>query len=90
VIKKDFRTRQANGTGLGLYITKKLAHRLGAKIDLQSEPDKGAVFMVEIPNLQEAEATPAVDQPAETQPPAEAQPTPEMTSPEPAKTEVSA
>ena len=48
---EDFRTRQANGTGLGLYVTVKLTRLIHAKIDLQSELDKGSTFTIFIPNL---------------------------------------
>lgn len=50
---EDFRTRQSSGTGLGLYVTVKLANLLHAKIDLNSELNKGSTFSVFIPNLEE-------------------------------------
>lgn len=48
---EDFRTRQSNGTGLGLYVTMKLARLLHAEIDVHSELNKGSVFTIFIPNL---------------------------------------
>lgn len=48
---EDFRTRQANGTGLGLYVTMKLARLLHAEIELDSELNHGSTFTVFIPNL---------------------------------------
>lgn len=48
---EDFRTRATNGTGLGLYVTMKLAHLINAEIELKSEIDKGSVFLVKVPNL---------------------------------------
>jgi PAS domain S-box-containing protein len=48
---EDFRTRQANGTGLGLYVTAKLARMLHAEIELKSELNNGSTFTVFIPNL---------------------------------------
>lgn len=48
---EDFRTRQSNGTGLGLYVTMKLAHLLHAEISLSSELNKGSTFTIYIPNL---------------------------------------
>lgn len=51
---EDYRTRKANGTGLGLYVTMKLARLLHAEIDLKSELDKGSTFSIFIPNLQTA------------------------------------
>ncbi len=48
---EDFRTREANGTGLGLYVTMKLARLVHADISLQSELNKGSTFRVHFPNL---------------------------------------
>lgn len=44
-------TRAASGTGLGLYITMKLARLLRAKISLDSELGHGSTFRIFIPNL---------------------------------------
>lgn len=49
---EDFRTRQNNGTGLGLYVTMKLARLIHAEIDLESELNKGSTFRIFIPNLE--------------------------------------
>lgn len=49
---EDFRTRQNNGTGLGLYVTMKLARLLHANISLHSELNKGSRFTIFVPNLQ--------------------------------------
>lgn len=49
---EDFRTRQNNGTGLGLYVTMKLARLIHAELDLQSELNKGSTFKVFFPNLE--------------------------------------
>ncbi len=48
---EDFRTRESNGTGLGLYVTMKLANLIQAKISLVSELNKGSIFTIFIPNL---------------------------------------
>lgn len=48
---EDFRTRKTNGTGLGLYVTAKLAHLLHATIQMESELDKGSRFSVSVPDL---------------------------------------
>jgi len=48
---EDFRTRESSGTGLGLYVTAKLAHRLNAKIELESELNKGTTFTITVPSL---------------------------------------
>lgn len=48
---EDYRTRKANGTGLGLYVTMKLARLLHADITLDSELNKGSTFSVYVPDL---------------------------------------
>lgn len=48
---EDYRTRQANGTGLGLYVTMKLTRIINADISLKSELNKGSTFTIFIPNL---------------------------------------
>jgi PAS domain S-box-containing protein len=50
---EDFRTRQNNGTGLGLYVTMKLARLLHAEISVESELNHGSTFTIFIPNLQQ-------------------------------------
>lgn len=50
---EDFRTRKSSGTGLGLYVTMKLARLIHAEIDLESELDKGSKFSIFVPNLQQ-------------------------------------
>lgn len=50
---EDFRTRKTNGTGLGLYVTLKLARLIHADIDVQSELNKGSTFSIFIPDLGE-------------------------------------
>lgn len=46
---EDFRTRQTTGTGLGLYITHKLARRIGASIDFESRLNSGSTFWIDVP-----------------------------------------
>ncbi len=48
---EDFRTRKTNGTGLGLYVTLKLARLIHAEMDLQSELNHGSAFSVFVPDL---------------------------------------
>jgi PAS domain S-box-containing protein len=50
---EDYRTRANSGTGLGLYVTIKLARIVHAEIDLESELNKGSTFSIFIPNLEE-------------------------------------
>ena len=49
---EDYRTRQNSGTGLGLYVTMKLARLIHAEIEVDSELNKGSEFRIFIPNLQ--------------------------------------
>ena len=58
---EDYRTRQNNGTGLGLYVTMKLAHLIHADIDVESELNKGSTFTITIPNMKPVKATPDDD-----------------------------
>lgn len=48
---EDFRTRKTRGTGLGLYITLKLAERIHGKIWYESELNKGSTFYLEVPPI---------------------------------------
>jgi PAS domain S-box-containing protein len=54
---EDYRTRQTGGTGLGLYITHKLAEKLGATITFTSKLNHGSTFRVLIPNTDSPAAT---------------------------------
>lgn len=49
---ENYETRKTNGTGLGLYITMKLARLLHADIVTTSSPGKGSKFVISLPNLQ--------------------------------------
>jgi PAS domain S-box-containing protein len=48
---EDYRTRQHSGTGMGLYVTLKLARIIHAEIDVVSKLNKGSTFTIYIPNL---------------------------------------
>ncbi len=52
---EDFRTRANNGTGLGLYVTMKLARLIHAEISVESELNKGSTFSIFIPDLDHKE-----------------------------------
>jgi signal transduction histidine kinase len=43
------RSRQYNGTGMGLALTQRLLERLGGSIDVKSTKGEGSVFRIEIP-----------------------------------------
>jgi len=51
----DWRVRRVSGTGLGLYVSMKLAKLIGAKLEVKSEINKGSTFMLHVPNLESAD-----------------------------------
>jgi two-component system phosphate regulon sensor histidine kinase PhoR len=46
---QDSRVRQISGTGLGLYVTAKLAKLMGGTISMDSELNKGSTFTLHLP-----------------------------------------
>lgn len=50
---EDYRTRSTSGTGLGLYIVKKLGKILDASFGLESEVGKGSTFSIYVPDKTE-------------------------------------
>jgi len=50
---EDYRTRETSGTGLGLYIAAKLAHKLNTKIELISRLNFGSTFSFSLPAITE-------------------------------------
>ncbi len=46
---EDYRTRKTGGTGLGLYVTEKLAERLGSETWFESKLNKGSTFYLRVP-----------------------------------------
>lgn len=46
---EDYRTRETNGTGLGLYVAEKLARKLNTTIDIVSRLNHGSTFSIELP-----------------------------------------
>ncbi len=48
---EDYRTRQTRGTGLGLYITVKLAQKVKGRVWLKSQLNKGSQFYLSVPSL---------------------------------------
>ncbi len=50
-------TREIGGTGLGLYLSRRLAETMGGRIWVESEYKKGSTFNLEIPRTSHEEAT---------------------------------
>lgn len=46
---EDYRTRETNGTGLGLYVSAKLARKLGCSIEVKSRLNHGSTFSFWLP-----------------------------------------
>jgi signal transduction histidine kinase len=49
-------TTKARGTGLGLIVVKNLTEANGGRVDVKSEPGKGALFLITLPCIQNAGA----------------------------------
>jgi signal transduction histidine kinase len=49
VLTSFFTTKGLGGTGLGLLVTKKIVREHGGRIEVESEPDEGSCFRIEIP-----------------------------------------
>lgn len=48
---EDYRTRETSGTGLGLYIAAKLAHKINTKIEMTSRLNFGSTFSIKLPEM---------------------------------------
>jgi PAS domain S-box-containing protein len=46
---EDYRTRETSGTGLGLYVVSKLAHKLKMHVDVKSRLNHGSTFSFTMP-----------------------------------------
>lgn len=46
---EDYRTRETSGTGLGLYVVQKLAHKLGVTVEVKSRLNHGSTFSFTLP-----------------------------------------
>ncbi len=56
IFKMFFRGKDDHaGSGLGLYIVKEALAKMGGKIDVDSSPNQGAKFSIELPNMMNVE-----------------------------------
>lgn len=46
---EDYRTRETSGTGLGLYVVRKLASKLNTKVEVESRLNHGSTFSFTLP-----------------------------------------
>lgn len=49
---EDYRTRETSGTGLGLYVAAKLAHKAGTRIEFISRLNHGSTFSFSLPVIE--------------------------------------
>ena len=55
-------TREIGGTGLGLYLCRRLTETIGGRIWVESEYKRGSTFFVEIPRIEHDEAQRLIEQ----------------------------
>jgi PAS domain S-box-containing protein len=55
-------TREIGGTGLGLYLCRRLTEAMNGRIWVESEYKKGSTFYVELPRITHEEATKLIEQ----------------------------
>ncbi len=55
-------TREIGGTGLGLYLSRRLTETMGGQLNVESEYGKGSTFTIELPRLSKEEVEIALQQ----------------------------
>lgn len=58
----DTDTREIGGTGLGLYLCRRLAETMGGRVRVESEYKHGSTFFLEIPRIDHQAATRLIEQ----------------------------
>ena len=58
-------TREIGGTGLGLYLSRRLAETIGGRILLESEYQKGSTFTLELPRMSHEDALDEIEKQTE-------------------------
>lgn len=61
-------TREIGGTGLGLYLSRRLAEIMGGRIWVESQYKKGSTFFFQIPRIEHEEATRLIESSPEPTP----------------------
>ena len=72
-------TREIGGTGLGLYLSRRLIESVGGRLGITSEYGKGSTFSIEIKRMPEDEATQYIEQHTTPTPASTAAQTPSVT-----------
>lgn len=60
-------TREIGGTGLGLYLSRRLAETMSGSLQVESEYKKGSTFFLNIPRMSSSDASIKAQQEAQTQ-----------------------
>ena len=71
-------TREIGGTGLGLYLSRRLAEAMSGNLRVESEYKQGSTFFFDVPRMSHEDATEKIRQSAETAEAISSQPTPEI------------